>query len=221
MPKIQIFQETWHARSLLKLLDKMYKYQMDPTRTVGTTERTQNVGWTDGGTDVLGKTHMYCDENTDGRSETNIPPPPPPPPQQLRCAGGINICALQYCCLFPNKVINSSYYIRILLLSEASLLFTWASSWLSNTGNQRATMPTLSSMVASWVVNNPRCHHWWQSWHHDDSLSKSHGVTNDDSDRIKCSWDFKYFQSRKCIWKSHLHNVSHFVQASVCEDIDG
>ena len=29
---------------LLKLLDKMHKYEMDPTRTVGATERTQ-IAW--------------------------------------------------------------------------------------------------------------------------------------------------------------------------------
>ena len=43
LPKIlnfDILQETLHATHLLKLLDKMYKYEMDPTRTVGVTERT-------------------------------------------------------------------------------------------------------------------------------------------------------------------------------------
>ena len=45
---------------LLKLLDKMYKYEMDPTRTVGATEWTRDVGQMDG--------------RTDGWSETNIPP---------------------------------------------------------------------------------------------------------------------------------------------------
>ena len=34
----------------------MYKYEMDPTRTVGATERTRDA------------------ERTEGRSETNIPP---------------------------------------------------------------------------------------------------------------------------------------------------
>ena len=53
--KLQILQETLHATHLLKLLDKMYKYEMDPTRTVGATERMR-------------------DRWTDGRSETNIPP---------------------------------------------------------------------------------------------------------------------------------------------------
>ena len=67
----EILQETLHATHLLKLLDKIHKYEMDPTRTVGTTERTQDAGRTDGQTD----------RQTDGLSETNIPP------QQLRCAG--------------------------------------------------------------------------------------------------------------------------------------
>ena len=49
----------------------MYKYEMDPTRTIGVTERTRDAGRTDG--------------QTDGRSETNIPPTP----QQLRCVWGI------------------------------------------------------------------------------------------------------------------------------------
>ena len=47
---------TLHTTNLLKLLDKMHKYEMDPTRTVGATERKQDAG------------------RTDGPSETNIPP---------------------------------------------------------------------------------------------------------------------------------------------------
>ena len=43
-----ILQAPLHTTHLLKLLDKMYKYEKDPTRTVATTERTQNAGWTDG-----------------------------------------------------------------------------------------------------------------------------------------------------------------------------
>ena len=43
---MQTLKETLHATHLLKLLDKMYKYQMDPTRTVGATVRT----WDDGRT---------------------------------------------------------------------------------------------------------------------------------------------------------------------------
>ena len=49
-------QETLYSTRLLKLLDKMYKYQMDPTKTVRATERTRDAG------------------RTDGRSETNIHP---------------------------------------------------------------------------------------------------------------------------------------------------
>ena len=45
----------------------MYKYEMDPTRTVGSTERTQDAGRTDGRTNGVKPIH----------------------PQQLRCAGGI------------------------------------------------------------------------------------------------------------------------------------
>ena len=58
-------QKTLHATHLLKLLDKMHKYQMDPTRTVGPTERTRDAGQMNG--------------RTDGQSETNISP------QQLCC----------------------------------------------------------------------------------------------------------------------------------------
>ena len=47
---LEILQETLQMTHLPKLLDKMCKYEMDPTRTVGATGRT------------------------DGRSETNIPP---------------------------------------------------------------------------------------------------------------------------------------------------
>ena len=69
MPKIQIFEilhETLHATHLLKLFDKMYKYEMDPTKTVGTTERTWDAG------------------RMDGRTEWNQYNP-----QQLRCVWGI------------------------------------------------------------------------------------------------------------------------------------
>ena len=42
----------------------MYKYEMDPTRTVGATEQTRVAGRMDG----------RADGQMDGRSETNIPP---------------------------------------------------------------------------------------------------------------------------------------------------
>ena len=54
MLKIQIFKiwhKTLHATHLLKLRDKMYKYEMDPTKTVGATEWTRDAGGTDGWTD--------------------------------------------------------------------------------------------------------------------------------------------------------------------------
>ena len=66
----EILQETWHTTHLLKLLDKMYKYEMDPTRTVEATEQTRDAGRT-------------RDGQTDGRTEWNQYTP-----QQLRCAGG-------------------------------------------------------------------------------------------------------------------------------------
>ena len=67
----EILHKTLHKTHLLQLLDKMHKYEMNPTRTVGTTERTRDVCVTDGRTD----------RQTDGRSETNIHPSP----QQLHC----------------------------------------------------------------------------------------------------------------------------------------
>ena len=36
----EILQEALHVSHLLKMLDTMYKYEMDPTRTVGATEHT-------------------------------------------------------------------------------------------------------------------------------------------------------------------------------------
>ena len=36
----EILQSTLHATHLLKLLDNMWNYEMDPTRTVGAIERT-------------------------------------------------------------------------------------------------------------------------------------------------------------------------------------
>ena len=44
----EILLETLHSTHLLKLLDKMYKYEMDQTRTAGNTEQTRDAGcWTD------------------------------------------------------------------------------------------------------------------------------------------------------------------------------
>ena len=44
-------KKTLHATHLLKLLDKMYKYEKDPTRTVGATGRTRDAGGMDRQTD--------------------------------------------------------------------------------------------------------------------------------------------------------------------------
>ena len=49
------------------LLDKMYEYEMDPTRTLSARERTQNAG--------------RMDERTEWNQYT---------PQQLRCAEGMS-----------------------------------------------------------------------------------------------------------------------------------
>ena len=59
LSNIQTFEfllEIFYVAHLLKLLDKMYKYEMVLNRIVGTTEWTMDAGW------------------TDGWNETNIPP---------------------------------------------------------------------------------------------------------------------------------------------------
>ena len=43
-----ILQRTFHTTHVLKLLDTMHKYEMDP---VGATEQTRDAGRTDRGTD--------------------------------------------------------------------------------------------------------------------------------------------------------------------------
>ena len=72
MPKMQILEfgkdfYTWHTFGgcLIRYIN------MDPTRTVGATERTTDVG----------QTHRRTDRRTDGKSETNIPP------KTLLCVG--------------------------------------------------------------------------------------------------------------------------------------
>ena len=50
LKNFEIFQKALHATHLLKLPDKMYKYEMDPTRTVHATEGTRDAGRTDGRT---------------------------------------------------------------------------------------------------------------------------------------------------------------------------
>ena len=48
----EILQETLHGTHHLKLLNKMYKYEMGPTRTVGATEQTQDAGQRNGQTNI-------------------------------------------------------------------------------------------------------------------------------------------------------------------------
>ena len=45
------------------LLDKMYKYEMDPTRTVGAAERTRHAGRTDGQMDGRTEWNQYTPPN--------------------------------------------------------------------------------------------------------------------------------------------------------------
>ena len=74
-PKISnfwILKRALHATHLLKLLDKMCKYEMDPMSIVEDTERTRFCPQTD--------------RRTDGQGDTSIPP------FQLRWSGGYNNC---------------------------------------------------------------------------------------------------------------------------------
>ena len=64
-----MLHETLHATHLLKLLDKMHKYEMDSTRTVGATERTRDAG------------------RTDGQAEEGVKPLYTPPPTTSLCGG--------------------------------------------------------------------------------------------------------------------------------------
>ena len=66
----KILKQTLHATHLLKLLDKMCKYEMDPTSTV---EDTEGTGFC-----------PQTDRQTDRQGETSIPP------FQLRWSGGYN-----------------------------------------------------------------------------------------------------------------------------------
>ena len=69
MPKIEILEETLYATNLPELLVKMYKYEMDPTKTVGARERTWYAGrtrdgrGTDGRTDGLKEWNQYTPNN--------------------------------------------------------------------------------------------------------------------------------------------------------------
>ena len=77
-------QATLHATHLLKLLDKTYKYELDPTRTVGATERAPGAGRTDGQTDGridgVNRVNQYNPPPHPTPTPTIPPPPPTPPP---------------------------------------------------------------------------------------------------------------------------------------------
>ena len=60
---LEILQKPLHGTHLLKLLDKMCKYEMDPTNIVEDTEQTRFCPQTNGQTDILEKTQMCCDKN--------------------------------------------------------------------------------------------------------------------------------------------------------------
>ena len=79
-----ILRETSHVTHLLNLLDKMYKYEINPTRTVGVTEWTQDAGRTEG----------WTEGQTEGRTEWNQYTP-----QQLRC---VRSMIIQYCTEYSN-----------------------------------------------------------------------------------------------------------------------
>ena len=83
--KFVILQETLNATHLLKSLDKMCKHVMDPTRTVGVTERAWDAGQTDGRTDG----------QTDGRN---------PKDMRYECLGfqgGRGTCTYQWLTAIP------------------------------------------------------------------------------------------------------------------------
>ena len=74
-----------HTTHLLKLLVKMWKYEMDPTSILEDTERTRFCPQTDRRTDG------WTDRWTDGQGETCIPP------FQLRWSGGYNDGLVSWC----------------------------------------------------------------------------------------------------------------------------
>ena len=59
--KFLIVRQTLHETHLLELLDKMYRYEVDPTRTVSATERIRDAGRTGG----------HTNGRIDGRTEWN------------------------------------------------------------------------------------------------------------------------------------------------------
>ena len=101
---VEILQEMSLATQLLKLLDKMYKYEMDPSRTVGATEQMLE---------------RQMDGRADGRTEWNQYTP-----QQLRCAAGImtpTICLTHidqvmhiHTCIYTGEMYHHRFQINTL-----------------------------------------------------------------------------------------------------------
>ena len=100
LPKTEILQETLHETHFLKLLGKMYKYEMDPTRTVGATEQTCDAG------------------RTDRRTEWNQYTPP-----QLCCVRGIISHDIK---LFIDQLHTQ---LQTELVVELILLYVYHSTW--------------------------------------------------------------------------------------------
>ena len=90
------FEKTLHATQLLKLLDKMGTYEMDPASIVDDTE------WT----------HLrpQTDKQTDGQSETRIPP------FDFVESGGIIICV--FLCIHTSQLILIYFRITMLVMGQ-------------------------------------------------------------------------------------------------------
>ena len=97
-----ILKPALHATHLLKLLDKMCKYEMDPMSIVEDTERTRFCPQTD--------------RRTDGQGDTSIPP------FQLRWSGGYNdTCALATTFYFWLMMNRCSWEIPVVSFCEKKM----------------------------------------------------------------------------------------------------
>ena len=116
-----ILKWTLHATHLLKLLDKMCKYEMDPMSVVEDTERTR-----------------FCPQ-TDGQGDTSIPP------FQLRWSWGVEILWNFNFCLLSN--IRCTSNIRVTLTFGNSQLKFCPTISLAKTSMTRRTRSFDSSML--------------------------------------------------------------------------
>ena len=113
----EILQKTLQATHLLKLFYKMYKYEMDPTRTVEATERTRDAGRTRDG---------RTDRRTDGVKPIYPPPPPPPPHTHTHTHNNNVLLNLTTCCHERIAMIISKTYIyqqSYLMVAMANINF--------------------------------------------------------------------------------------------------